>query len=302
MNETSDTKPEESSGLSARGAVLTGVGIVVILVLALFLGLLVIPVLKAHRALAGLDGRRLLRLRAVQELGGPKQTVRRLRTYLRLPERTAPHKVRAVRLLGECGVPAIPILIELLVGSARDLAFLASDQLAKMGGVAIQDLLEAERKGEREVRYQVALTLAKMGQEAGPAVTLLRRMLQDEDPVVKLLAMAALMEIGEDVDVPRPVSLTSMRQIVGLGHAAPEMRMRCAIALGDHRTGCAVPALRRALEDPDQAVRRVTVIALGEIGLDATEAIPALERLLKDEDEWVREVAAEALKKIRNAE
>ncbi len=42
----------------------------------------------------------------------------------------------------------------------------------------------------------------------------------------------------------------------------PKTRARAAAALGENRTGGAVPALTEALKDPDEAVRRAAARAL----------------------------------------
>jgi len=49
--------------------------------------------------------------------------------------------------------------------------------------------------------------------------------------------------------------------------------------LGEAKTADAVPALRRCLSDPDKEVRRVTCLALGEIGPEAIEAAADLRAL-----------------------
>ena len=63
----------------------------------------------------------------------------------------------------------------------------------------------------------------------------------------------------------------------------------------------AVPALIRALDDADGAVRRSAAEALGKMGPEATEVVPALIRALDDGDDAVCCSAAEALGKIGSA-
>ena len=60
-----------------------------------------------------------------------------------------------------------------------------------------------------------------------------------------------------------------------------------------HRRGQVIPVLLGALSDPDDAVRCVAALALGQ--LKATSAIPALTLLLADPSGWVRSAAADAL-------
>jgi HEAT repeat protein len=62
----------------------------------------------------------------------------------------------------------------------------------------------------------------------------------------------------------------------------------------------AVPALIKALADPDLGVRLDAATALGAIGPDAKDAVPALQRIAeKDPTEFIRNAARAALDKIK---
>jgi HEAT repeat protein len=80
----------------------------------------------------------------------------------------------------------------------------------------------------------------------------------------------------------------------------PEVRARAVRALSNVGPSIpeVVPALIRALEDPDADVRGQAVLALLKFGPKAKDAIPALEAAQSDGDETVRDLAAKALKKI----
>lgn len=60
----------------------------------------------------------------------------------------------------------------------------------------------------------------------------------------------------------------------------------------------AVPALIKALNDPEPAVRFPVCIALREIGPDAKDAVPALTEALEDRNEDVAAMARRALMAI----
>jgi HEAT repeat protein len=64
------------------------------------------------------------------------------------------------------------------------------------------------------------------------------------------------------------------------------------------RADVAVPALRKALRDPDWYVRSEAGRAIGEYGVDAKSALPDLTSALKDKDGHVKVAAAFALYKI----
>lgn len=82
--------------------------------------------------------------------------------------------------------------------------------------------------------------------------------------------------------------------------AAPYTRNNAAYSIA--RMGpaakAAVPALIRALKDPEAAVRFPVAIALREIGPDAREAVPALTEALEDRSDDVAAMARRALIKI----
>lgn len=63
-----------------------------------------------------------------------------------------------------------------------------------------------------------------------------------------------------------------------------------------NQRAASMPVLMDALNDPDDAVRCVACIALGQ--LEATSAIPALVLMLADSSGWVRSAAADALTMI----
>lgn len=113
--------------------------------------------------------------------------------------------------------------------------------------------------------------------------------LADADPFVAGAAADALARIG-------PASVPAL--VRALGDAREEVRVGAAVALGKlgPRATDAVPALARALSDPKAVVRWTAANALGAAGAEA--AIPALRGALWDRDEDVRRGAAVALERI----
>jgi len=80
----------------------------------------------------------------------------------------------------------------------------------------------------------------------------------------------------------------------------PEVRVRAVRALSNVGPVVpeVVPALIRALKDPDAGVRGQAALALLKFGPEAKDAAPALEAARNDSDNTVRNLAAKALKKI----
>ena len=67
-------------------------------------------------------------------------------------------------------------------------------------------------------------------------------------------------------------------------------------ALGRRKDSAAVPAIKKALADPNVDVRKSAAEALGEIG--GKEALALLVRLTKDGSAYVRQAASDALRKV----
>lgn len=136
------------------------------------------------------------------------------------------------------------------------------------------------------VRERAAASLAAGG---ATSVEPLAAALADADPFVAGAAADALARIGER-SVPALVR--------ALGDPREEVRVGAAVALGKlgPRASGAVPALVKALSDPKAVVRWTAANALGAAG--AASALPALREALWDRDEDVRRGAALALEKI----
>ena len=72
-----------------------------------------VPVLKTRAAVLRCAADRDLIPEEITELGGSEVALARLRFYLRLPERLAPKRPTAVRMIAACGPDARPLLYEL---------------------------------------------------------------------------------------------------------------------------------------------------------------------------------------------
>ncbi len=125
----------------------------------------------------------------------------------------------------------------------------------------IAKLLDALGDSKAETRDGAIEALAKMGDEAVPA---LQKTIASADAEVRKNALACLCKMGK------------------AGRAA-------------------APACIAALKDPSAEVRRNAAYALGRMGTHSREAITALTAALKDKDREVRLLAAFALEKVRDA-
>ncbi len=136
------------------------------------------------------------------------------------------------------------------------------------------------------VRERAAASLAAGGTAA---VSPLVAALADADPFVAGAAAEALARIG-------PASVPALVRALGEGNE--EVRVGAAVALGKlgPKASGAVPALSKALSDPTALVRWTAANALGAAG--AVSALTALREAVWDRDEDVRRGAALALERI----
>jgi HEAT repeat protein len=132
---------------------------------------------------------------------------------------------------------------------------------------AVPALIEA-LAGETELRESAAAALAKIGK---PAVPLLAKALDSENPTVLTGAAQALRDIGPDAKAAAP------RLVKLLGVEDAVTRIAVVEALGSLRDPDSVPALgARVRTDPDFGVRRYAAFALTDLGADAKAAVPDL--------------------------
>jgi HEAT repeat protein len=163
-------------------------------------------------------------------------------------------------------------------------------------------------------------------EDASPAVfPVLRDLVKDEKPAVRLHALTRLAAIDLDSDA------TVAALFAGLGDKEPKVRFLAAVKLGELRPGggdvilalshalgdssvevrhravyslvnlgpeAALP-LVRALDDPEKHIRQIAWYSLRKCGGGAKPAVPQLvEMALKEDDKDVRSIAAWVLEDI----
>jgi HEAT repeat protein len=117
-----------------------------------------------------------------------------------------------------------------------------------------------------ERRREAALELAMIGKDAAIAVPALIQALDDTSWKVKNAAAHALKRVGD------PQAIKALEQAVpyyvtALGHGNPDVRWHAAEGLG-YFGECAkdaLPALARAVNDPNEAVRNVAAFSFRKI-------------------------------------
>jgi HEAT repeat protein len=136
------------------------------------------------------------------------------------------------------------------------------------------------------IRRAVAEALGTLGEPAKPAVAELVQAMEDKDSVVRVNAAVALWRIEKHAKaLPALVETLEKGQSPGPYEAA--------LALGRLGVGAgAAAALVRAFRHDDADVRRAAVQSVGRIG---RPALPAIKTALADPKEEVRRCATEAL-------
>lgn len=148
--------------------------------------------------------------------------------------------------------------------------------------------------GRRSTLAALISALGASGPGASEAVSLITKLANDQDPLVRQAAILALAKISPD-----PASIVNLA-LSRLQDQDPSVRRRAADALGllSQHAGRGIPGLMRGLEDSDTLVRLSCTRALGQVG--SKEAMPPLRLVLRDKSHEVRIEAAVALLKNRS--
>jgi hypothetical protein len=163
----------------------------------------------------------------------------------------------AARELAEIGAPVVPELERLLESVDPDHRWWAIRTRPQMNEPQIPRLAAALKDSSGEVRAAAALGLASHpAEEAAPG---LADALQDEDSIVTLLAVNALIAIGK---AATPVLLAAYPKF------HQRARIQCMRALADIRDHRAIPLMMKAIEEESALLRFWAEEGLNRLGLD----------------------------------
>jgi HEAT repeat protein len=204
--------------------------------------------------------------------------------------------------IGPAAGAAAPALTALLGDEDRGVGVEAARALWRIdrGREAVAFLVRA-CAGEGEPRVRAIKALGEIGPEAGRAVPVLRKGLQDPDESERAAVALALWRLQRRTETPGLVSdprqeaLSVLIKLLREGR--PEQRWSAAAAVRQigPEAGPAVPALVACLREEDPGLREQAADALGAIDPRDREAVPALTALLDDSNLRVRLAAARAL-------
>lgn len=173
----------------------------------------------------------------------------------------------------------------------------AAIALASMGQPALEPLTNALSASTASVRRNAAWAIGELtnmrGNERAISVQPLLTLLDDADEWVRMAAVRALGEIGDERAVEKLLAV--------LSDGGWKVRELAAWALGEMRDERAVETLCRVLlEDAEAKVRETSAWALGEI--NDPKAAPFLQQALNDAELLVRDKARWALSEIDDSD
>jgi HEAT repeat protein len=207
----------------------------------------------------------------------------------------------AARALGTFGVPALPVLIDLLGDSDLDVRVQAVSSLGRLGAVAqpaAPALVRALDDPSVRLRRAAVLALGAITPVSDETLEAIIRSLADPDTAVQDNATWALRSLGG-------------RAVPALTRAMhgdlPQVRLAATAVIA---TGLALRSLgplpketlaqlAQALADPDPDIRATAARALGNAGNAARPAVAGL-RVVASSDpfDYVRSAASEAIDRI----
>lgn len=169
----------------------------------------------------------------------------------------------AARLLAEAGEAALPLLEPLLHSGNVDKRWWAVRTVAQMSAPRADWLVHALSDGSAEVRAAAALGLSTHPvEEAAPALV---DVLQDEDSIVGILAVNALIAMGETA-VPAVLD-----RYPHLNQRGKIQAMRALADLRDHR---AIRLMMKAIEEESAMLRYWAEEGLERLGLNMVYVKP----------------------------
>jgi hypothetical protein len=296
-----DNLVQESPGASRRVYIWWAVGLGLLLLLGLFCGIILKPVLEARAAVQRCHADNSTGIPynvdkkdEIKHLGGPRVAASKLRLYLKMPERWAPHRPAAAWLIGECGEQAtcaLPELLELLQvknGASRRAAAWALGMCRDPR--AATPLLAALEDKDDALAAAAAIALGRIG-AAEVIEPLINALCSNRALTVRY---AAAFGLGRSRD-----SRAFDPLVAALKSEPATLRAAAASALGGLGDRRAIDLLAACLKDPVHPVRNHAAQALAELG--DPRAVPFLEEALKDEKPenypW-RDAAERAIEKL----
>jgi HEAT repeat protein len=260
--------------------------------LAWFAGMVVLPAYRTRQVVLACDKSWLSREEIERRLGGSAQAVACLEAYLHRPEWAAPKKTIALRLLRDCGTPALHALVRCSGLKREALRKAAVEFVTSSAGKEDRqaETLAALAGGLKhvnpEVRVQSVRLMGWSAHRTDAFATEVALLLDDPEMRVRREAAVALLRMGCRLERVIPKILGYARDRNWPGRAV------MVGSLGYHARRPDVSAvLAAAVKDPDPKIRLAGVRALTGFHLPAREHVAPLAGALTDSDVQVRKRA-----------
>jgi HEAT repeat protein len=161
-------------------------------------------------------------------------------------------------------------------------------------GAPFSTSLEKAATSDSDDRVRSAATFAycQIGAPPESAVPLLKQVLKDKKPAVRLVAAGRL----------RTLALKAADAVNDLGTALADENEDVRLAASEAlvRIGpAAVPVLRIALEDKNTNAKKLSLACLSALGPAAKEALPAIEKAQSDVDKDISEAAKILVERLK---
>lgn len=204
--------------------------------------------------------------------------------------------LKALRNLSWCFHHAVEDAQRLEI--ARESALRILGKIGPAAAPAVPALIEALLGGNRKSRIVAAHSLGQIGTGARDGIPALLAVLSEPGEPLRKAARQSLDEIDSDwvSDAAAQELIETLAAKLEQSEALAKPAMETLVTIGSP----AVPSLMKMLAAESRVPREAAAKALGEIGPNAQEAIPALQVALEDSHGWVRKAAEEALKKIQS--
>ena len=205
----------------------------------------------------------------------------------------------ALDALATLGAPAVPNLVNILKNHEQlrvEVAYILG-QMGPVAAPATDALASLVADEDAQLATEAALALGSIGPAARSAVPALCKALEREDcPNIHAIVLA-LGKIGPQAAASKPLVIKAMEgKDVGLAVMAATALTR--IEPGPAAAAKAVSVLVAGLADPLPETRQAAAESLGELGPLARRAIPALKKATEDPHRAISEAAATALKSV----
>ena len=159
---------------------------------------------------------------------------------------------------------------------------------------SIESLIADLASHDRQVRCEAIYSLKEVGVSARPAVSALKRVMNDgSEPFLQIVAAGAVGAIARDDPDAVPILVAALNDPIGFNRATA-----CEL-LGERRHKSGVLSTMKLLNDEDFSVRFAAAEAIGLTFGNWLHAVAVCVVMLKDADSSIRAMGVESILSIK---